>query len=1049
MNFLKIRPNEKRPILILFIIFFCITGACITGAAVRDAIFLINFDRTYLPLMYILIALFMALAIEAYKKLTSNKDQINLMIIAGSFFSMSLLVFQLHMAGWVIPAFYIWMEIITILSIMQFWILAGEVFNPRQAKRLFPLIIAGGSIAAIGAGYSIKPFVQIYGSENLLYLTIIFLITSIIMSHFVRPYIKVDTQEIDQNIQDNKVQFDPYLKAIAIMVACSAFISRTIDYQFKIISSEAFPNQNDLVDFFGTYYMYTGIATLIMQFFVTSFILTRFGILIGLIILPITLSFGSTGFLLVGSLLTVFITKFSDQVFKFSINNAIKEILWLPLSIKKRQRSKPIIDGTLKSVVEGFAGLVIFLLVYLNLITDSNIYLLSIIVLAVTAIWIWDAIKLKEGYVSEIVRSIDNRQLNLDEVQFDVHDAQTVETLDKVLNEKDEFKQLFALDLLWTLPLDPWKNSIKNLFLGGSPAIQRGVLELSWNQQNILPDKMIQDQIIKQDSVSPYAIACASDRNIKGLGTMLKGYLNHESTALSTASAIALLADNPDHKESKQLIEKNFQSGDQNTIYEMLGFLRTSPDLVSHDQILSCLKTNNNDINNSVLTIISENQNLDYFDHVIKLLARPSTAINAEKALLSYPKDKAHHRLLNVMSDKKSGQSIRRAILRIMHNYDKKDTVEMILSCIDNPDLSIIDEASNALIKISKSRNLENSELKKVDNNIQTLAKRAYQLHSFKHDISKNTRADLVIDHIENDLILITRIILKLGTLKDPNVPIETYIRYIESGDMELIPLVLELVESTFSSNTIKILIPLIDPESDPLSFANEFFNQGFSSKDEMLIYWIENPHQWKTSIATQYLLKNENTAVLKRVKWDKIPEHLLDTKLFTNSERDYLNRNFLHKNLSSQESQTMYSILEKTLLLKSVDLFQTIPGDILSKIAQISVEIETGQNDSIFMEGEQGDSLFVIISGKINVTQDNKSIAILEGGHCIGEMALLDQEPRSAGATAIEDSILLKIDQEGFYELMASNPDIMRQIVRMLTKRVRDMNKKLTTVLS
>ena len=86
------------------------------------------------------------------------------------------------------------------------------------------------------------------------------------MSHFVRPYIKVDIQEIEQNIQDNKVQFDPYLKAIAIMVACSAFISRIIDYQFKIMSSEAFPNQNDLVDFFGTYYMYTGIATLIMQF---------------------------------------------------------------------------------------------------------------------------------------------------------------------------------------------------------------------------------------------------------------------------------------------------------------------------------------------------------------------------------------------------------------------------------------------------------------------------------------------------------------------------------------------------------------------------------------------------------------------------------------------------------------------------------------------------------------------------------------------------------------------------------------------------------------
>ena len=59
--------------------------------------------------------------------------------------------------------------------------------------------------------------------------------------------------------------------------------------------------------------------------------------------------------------------------------------------------------------------------------------------------------------------------------------------------------------------------------------------------------------------------------------------------------------------------------------------------------------------------------------------------------------------------------------------------------------------------------------------------------------------------------------------------------------------------------------------------------------------------------------------------------------------------------------------------------------------------------------------------------------------------MALLDQEPRSAGAVAMVDSILLKIDQEGFYELMSTNPEIMKQIVMVLTQRVRDMNKKVT----
>ena len=85
------------------------------------------------------------------------------------------------------------------------------------------------------------------------------------------------------------------------------------------------------------------------------------------------------------------------------------------------------------------------------------------------------------------------------------------------------------------------------------------------------------------------------------------------------------------------------------------------------------------------------------------------------------------------------------------------------------------------------------------------------------------------------------------------------------------------------------------------------------------------------------------------------------------------------------------------------------------------------------------------IISGKVNVAQNGQSIAVLSNGNCIGEMALLDQEPRSADAITMEESVLLKINQEGFYELMSSSPEIMKQIVKILTRRIREMNKKLT----
>ena len=60
--------------------------------------------------------------------------------------------------------------------------LASELLDARQAKRIFPIITAGGSFAAIGSGYLIKPFVKYYGSENLLLPTIGFLALSILLA---------------------------------------------------------------------------------------------------------------------------------------------------------------------------------------------------------------------------------------------------------------------------------------------------------------------------------------------------------------------------------------------------------------------------------------------------------------------------------------------------------------------------------------------------------------------------------------------------------------------------------------------------------------------------------------------------------------------------------------------------------------------------------------------------------------------------------------------------------------------------------------------------
>jgi len=1047
MAIINIKSKERKPAALLFFMFFTIVSATITGASVRDAVFLTQFDKSYLPVMFIAIALVMAGVIALYKKLTSGQDQVFVISISGALFSVSLFLLQSNLSGLFIPVLYIWMEVVTILSIFQFWILAGEIFNARQAKRIFTLLGAGGSFAGMGAGYGIKPFVSTFGSENLLFLTIFFIGLSVVMAQMLRPFRMPHTPKKvnSKPVPKSKTEFEPYLKSIALLIGLAAFISKIVDYQFKMMAAEAFPNQNDLVSFFGTYYMSTGAATLIMQFFVTGFILTRFGILAGLLVLPIFLAIGSSGFLAIGTLSAVFIAKFSDQVFKFSTNNAVQEILWLPVAPEKKKRVKPIIDGTIRSGLEGLAGVLIFALVSFKLVPQDNIQLLSLIVILGVLFWLWNSFRLKDGYVNSLMKAIENRQLNLDDVEFDINDSHIVDTIDKTLKDDDELKQLFALDLLWTLPLHPWKNTLQHLFYHGSNQIQRAVLELAWHQPGIITDQLLLNSFKEDSELAPFAISCAGDRMIPDIAEKVSPFLKSDNPSLSAAAAVGILKQDTNHHESKLILDSLMESDDPTILCTTIGFLKQSGQWISTENKKRFLGHESHDVRNQILAVFKGSPDSDFLVSIIRNLANASTFDSAKSALKQYDPSLVTDRFYHFLFVEDSPLRLKLGILKTAHKFSSSDMAELLSSGLNDPDLLILNGISNALVKMSKNKELEAEILNKIENHIKAISKRAFQLYLLRDQLKNVSQAFLIQDHIESDLNKVIPILLKLSTLKKPDIPIETYIRYVKSNDPDLLPIVLELVDSTFSPENRKHTLPLIDPDVDRIKIGQELFPDLFHTPYDMLEDWIKNPHFWKTGIALQYLLNSENTAVLKKIKWDKIPNSIFTRNLFNETEQNYLNRNFLNDKFPTQENQPMYSILEKTIILKSVDLFHKIPGDVLTRIAQIAEEIRCEQNHVIFKEGDHGNSMFVIISGKVDVIQNDHSITQLERGTCIGEMALLDQEPRSADAITLEESVLLKIDQEGFFQLMASNPEIMKQIVKILTQRVRSMNKKLT----
>lgn len=138
-----------------------------------------------------------------------------------------------------------------------------------------------------------------------------------------------------------------------------------------------------------------------------------------------------------------------------------------------------------------------------------------------------------------------------------------------------------------------------------------------------------------------------------------------------------------------------------------------------------------------------------------------------------------------------------------------------------------------------------------------------------------------------------------------------------------------------------------------------------------------------------------------------------------------------------------MISTVEKVLFLKGVDLFKNIPGEELSHIAQITDELECAPNQTVFNEGEQGDAMYLIVDGKVKVHSGEHVFAELGHNQCFGEMSILDAEPRSASITALTDLILLKIQREDFTEILAEKPEISQGIMKVLTRRLREANRK------
>jgi CRP/FNR family transcriptional regulator, cyclic AMP receptor protein len=137
-----------------------------------------------------------------------------------------------------------------------------------------------------------------------------------------------------------------------------------------------------------------------------------------------------------------------------------------------------------------------------------------------------------------------------------------------------------------------------------------------------------------------------------------------------------------------------------------------------------------------------------------------------------------------------------------------------------------------------------------------------------------------------------------------------------------------------------------------------------------------------------------------------------------------------------------LFSQNTKVQALRRAPLFDGLSKKELTELARVSEDVELEAGKTLVKEGDVGHEFFVIVEGKVRITRKGRRLAIRGSGDFVGEIALLEDIPRTATVTAETPVRCFVLTRRDFRHLLNENPAIERKVLRALARRVVQLSK-------
>lgn len=716
-----VQQGELFPAALMFFALSLIIGTFGMVKPVRTSLFLQEFGARNLPYVYLFTAVVTGMLVKFYFRLTdrfgiATISRLTNLALAGNLLAFWWLLSRFNWF-WLSGVFFVWVNVYTIVTNTVFWSFADHCYNPRQARRLYGFIAAGGTVGGIAGGFAVSRLTEKMGTENLLVVCAALLSLSVALTHLVRrpghdagaeEYIRgpdavAEASGREGGIGMGTVFRSRYTRHIALALGMALLVSVIVDFQFNAIVEKAYANKDARTAFLGSFFAWVSGLAFILQFFFTSTVLRSAGLGFTLILLPITMIGGLAGMAFFPVLASAVFLKLADGSVRYSIEQSTRDILYLPIPAKTMYKVRAVIDMFVQRLGKGIGSLLILVVVST---TAFHFRVLSLIALAFAALWLVVALRLKKEYIEQLRQFLRHSAAREEPKLLRRLDAGSARELLDVLEDGDEAKILYALELLEGSRGVDLRPALRRAIRHQSPAVRARSLHLlaEMSDASLVPQaqEMLREESAEVQSEAIHYI-CRGSR--EGAMERMQAYIGSPNlrvrgaalACLSNCGGIEGLA--MAREALRRMIDEKGESGRDSRLEAARTLGHINPPSPLHRHLGELLKDKDRDVVIGALAASGRTGRRDLIPLIVDQLSPEETRLAAVEALKGYG-PRIVGTLKDYLNDSDVEIHVRRNLPGVFVSMGNQEAAEALLASLPQADSGLQFEIIKALNKI-------------------------------------------------------------------------------------------------------------------------------------------------------------------------------------------------------------------------------------------------------------------------------------------------------------------------------------------------------------